>query len=335
MAARAEWPIESRHQQVLNLGIPEAYEHVRSQILALLKEYAIDYVKWDHNRDLVEAGTQLDGGRPGVHAQTRAFYRLLDEIREAHPGLKIESCSSGGARVDLGVLERADRIWVSDNIDPLDRQAMLRWTAQLVPPEYLGSHIASGRSHTTGRRHDLGFRAATAVFGHLGVEWDLARASEQELAELEAWIAFYKEQRGLLLAGDLVRMDRGDDDVLVHGVVAPDRSRALFAMVTTRSLYPDPAGPLRFRGLDPDRRYRVRPVVVGAPPPGLVPPPWWGPGLDGGILTGAALAHAGVAVPRMHPDQVVLYRADPAEAPGWAWAMPPGAARRPTTATTQ
>ena len=29
MAARAEWPIESRYQQVLNLGIPEAYEHVK------------------------------------------------------------------------------------------------------------------------------------------------------------------------------------------------------------------------------------------------------------------------------------------------------------------
>ena len=88
----------------------------------MLKEYPIDYLKWDHNRDLVEAGTQPDGGRPGVHAQTLAFYRLLDELRAAHPGLEIESCSSGGGRVDLGVLERTDRVWVSDNIDPHDRQ---------------------------------------------------------------------------------------------------------------------------------------------------------------------------------------------------------------------
>jgi alpha-galactosidase len=104
-------------------------------------------------------------------------YRLMDELRAAHPGLEIESCSSGGARVDLGVLERTDRIWVSDNIDPHDRQQMLRWTTQLVPPEYLGSHIASGASHTTGRRHDLAFRAGTAIFGHLGIEGDLATAS--------------------------------------------------------------------------------------------------------------------------------------------------------------
>lgn len=326
MAARAEWPVESRYQQVLNLGIPEAYEHVKGQVLAVLKEYPIDYVKWDHNRDLVEAGTQGDAGRPGVHAQTLAFYRLLDEIRAAHPGLEIESCSSGGARVDLGVLERADRVWVSDNIDPHDRQGMLRWTTQLIPPEFMGSHIASGRSHTTGRRHDLGFRAATAIFGHLGIEWDLTEATDLELAELSTWIGLYKDERELLLGGDLIRMDGVDPRLYVHGVVAPDRSRAMFAAGSTDSLYPDPPGRLKFRGLEPARRYRVRPVFVGAVPSGLHAPAWWGAPAEmkqdvfphtafhGVVVTGSVLEHVGMASPRMHPDQVVLYRADATEA---------------------
>jgi alpha-galactosidase len=315
MSARREWPIESRRQQVLNLGIPGAYAHVKGQILALLDEYAISYIKWDHNRDLIEAGTQTDGGRPGVHAQTLAFYRLLDEIRAAHPDLEIESCSSGGARIDLAVLERTDRVWVSDNIDPHDRQRMLSWTGQLLPPEYLGSHIASGRSHATGRIHDLGFRAGTAIFGHLGIEWDLALASTDEMAQLRAWIAFYKEQREFLLTGTLVRMDNMADGaggpVHLHGVVAPDRSRALFAFAPADSLYPNPAPRLRFRGLDPDRAYRVRPVLVGAVPSGLQPPQWWGgPEHPGAVFLGAALESAGVAAPIVHPDQVVLLRID-------------------------
>jgi alpha-galactosidase len=309
MAARAAWPIESRTQQVLNLGIPEAYEHVKTQILAVLREYDIGYVKWDHNRDLIEAGDQTHHGRPGAHAQTLAFYRLLDEIRAAHPGLEIESCSSGGARVDLAVLERTDRIWVSDNIDPHDRQRMMRWTAQLVPPEYLGSHIASGHSHVTGRRHDLAFRAGTAIFGHLGIEWDLAQATETEAAELRDWVAFFRDERDLLLGGDIVRLDGYDDRILVHGVVAPDRSRALFAMAITDSITPDPAARLRLRDLDPEARYRIRPVLVGPEPPGLIAPRWWGADRSGRILTGAALEQAGVACPRTHPDQVVLYEA--------------------------
>ena len=328
MAARSDWPAESRQQQVLNLGIPEAYEHVKGQILALLAEYRIDYIKWDHNRDLVEAGNQLDGGRPGVHQQTLAFYALLREIRTLHPELEIESCSSGGARVDLGVLEHTDRVWVSDNIDPHDRQTMLRWTTQLLPPEYLGSHIASGRSHTTGRQHDLAFRAGTAVFGHLGVEWDLATASGQDLETLRRWIDFYKQERSLLLAGDVVRMDGPDSNVMVHGVVSKDRSGAVFAAAALDSLYPDPAPRLKLRGLDPDTTYRVEPVFTGPTPAGLEPPLWWGQptaagkaiertslratarngvSFPGASFPGCVLADVGVTSPRIHPDQVVLY----------------------------
>lgn len=327
MSARSQWPIESRYQQVLNLGIPGAYAHVKNQIFAILDEYAIGYIKWDHNRDLIEAGTRPEGGRPGVHAQTHAFYRLLDEIRTAFPELEIESCSSGGARVDLGVLEHTDRVWVSDNIDPLDRQQMLRWTTQLVPPEFMGSHIASGRSHTTGRVHDLGFRAATAVFGHLGIEWDLAQATQEELRELRLWIDFYKANRDLLLAGDVVRMDRHDDNLLVHGVVAPSGARAIFAVVAVGSLEAVPGARLRFRGLEPTSAYRVRPLIVGTPPFRLQAPTWWfGTSAEppssagyrpfdtsrdypGAVFTGLALAHVGVAAPILRPEQALLFEA--------------------------
>jgi alpha-galactosidase len=278
---------------------------------ALLDEYDIAYIKWDHNRDLVEAGDQTDGGRPAVHRQTAAFYRLVDELKAAHPGLEIESCSSGGARIDLGVMERADRVWVSDCIDPLERQTMMRWTAQLLPPEYLGSHIASGRSHTTGRVHDLGFRAATAVFGHLGIEWDLGRASSAELDDLEAWIRFYKEHRALLLGGTLVRMDGFDPNLWVHGVVAPDASEAIVAMVLLGSVSASPGPRLRFRGLDADASYRLRPLVVGTPPGGLEPARWWGdgPAYPGVVVTGGTIEHVGVAAPVVFPDQAVLFHA--------------------------
>ncbi|HEY3410225.1 MAG TPA: alpha-galactosidase, partial [Propionicimonas sp.] len=228
MATGDRTSVPSRHQQVINLGLPDCYDYIRDAMLAILAEYDISYIKWDHNRDLIDAGTS-PAGRPGVHAQTEAVYRLMDELKAAHPGLEIESCSSGGARVDLGILQHTDRVWVSDCIDPHERQHMMRWTQQLLPPELLGSHIASGTSHTTGRTHELNFRAATAVFGHLGIEWDLRRATAEELEELAQWIAFYKANRGLLLGGDLVRVDFPDAALNAFGVVAPDKSRAIYS----------------------------------------------------------------------------------------------------------
>lgn len=300
-------PVPARHQQVLDLTHPGAYQHVRDQIVALVHQYGIDYIKWDHNRDLVDAGSTRTG-RAGVHEQTLAAYRLLDEIRLASPGLEIESCSSGGARVDLEILEHTDRVWASDCIDAHERQQIQRWTAQLLPPELIGSHVGADRAHTTGRRLDLDFRAATAVFGHFGVEWDLSAATPQERIELARWIAYYKGVRGLIHSGRVVRRSLEGGDLWLHGAVAPDRTEALY-MVTLRERHITwPVGPVRLPGLDPDRVYRVfadGPTATSDLDP-TVAPSWW---RDGLTLTGAGLSLAGVHVPALDPDQAVLIRA--------------------------
>ena len=109
---------------MLDLAVPEAWEHVRGQISALVTELGIDFIKWDHNRDLAEpVHVGADGvGRPGTHVQTLAAYALIARLKADHPGLEIESCSSGGARTDLGILEITDRVWASDSNDPVERQ---------------------------------------------------------------------------------------------------------------------------------------------------------------------------------------------------------------------
>ena len=170
LRGRALLPPTWRHQQVLDLQHPDAYAHVRDSLMAILDEYAVAFLKWDHNRDLIDVA---HGGRPAVHGQTLAFYRLLDELRAAHPGLEIESCASGGGRIDLEVLTRTDRVWPSDTIDAVERQRIQRWTSLLVPPERLGAHVGGPVAHTTGRHASLGFRAATALLGHFGMEWDV------------------------------------------------------------------------------------------------------------------------------------------------------------------
>jgi alpha-galactosidase len=233
---------------------------------------------------------------------------LLDELRARHPGVEIESCSSGGLRIDLEVLERTDRVWGSDVIDPLERQQIQRWTAQLLPPELVGSHVGAPRAHTTGRTHDLSFRAGTALFGSFGIEWDLTSATDDERKELASWVAFYKEVRGLLHTGEMVRAPRHDPAFAVHGVVAQDRSDALFALVQLTTPETSVPGALRLPGLDPDRRYRVQVQAPGDRPAtrGLRPPAWLA---DGVTLPGSVLGRVGLRAPALHPEQLLLLRA--------------------------
>lgn len=304
MRARAELPPEWRHQQVLNLTVPAAWEYLRSSISRLVEEYGIGYLKWDHNRELIEAGSA--GGRAAVHEQTLACYRLMDSLRAAHPGLEIESCASGGGRIDLEMLTHTQRVWPSDCIDPHERQSIMRWTSQIAAPEYLGSHIASPRSHTTGRVSDLSFRAGTALWGHLGFEWDLLAVSQQDLAQLREWVGFFKAHRGELLSGDIVRRDVADGSMWLHGVVAADRSSGLFQLTTRERSPLSPRGMMAIPGLDPQLSYRLRAVLVGGGPEGLVAPPWAAGGV---VLPGSVLAEVGVHTPLLNPDQVLILEA--------------------------
>ena len=294
-------PVESRHQQVLNLAIPQAYAQVRDQLSEILRRYEIDYLKWDHNRDLVDAGS-AGSGRPAVHAQTLAAYRLMDELRAVRPGLEIESCASGGARVDLEVLQRTDRVWASDCIDALERQQIDWWTKQLIPPELVGSHIASVPFHTTGRILGLPMRAATAVFGHLGIEWDITQAGPEELAVLKGWIDWHKQHRALLHSVRMVRLAWPDVALRVRGLV--DDSGGIFSVAMVAMPGPMGLGLLPLPGLEPQARYRVQ--VVFADQIVQLPQAWQAAPIE---LSGAQLAAGVLRAPVMFTDQVLVVEA--------------------------
>jgi alpha-galactosidase len=317
MAAGERVSPTARSQQVLDLANPQAYRYLLERLDALLSENAIRYLKWDHNRDLVDAGHPATG-RAGVHNQTLAVYRLLDELRIRHPGLEIESCSSGGGRVDLEVLARTDRVWASDCIDAHERVVIQRWTSLLIPLELIGSHIGAPRSHTTKRDLPLDMRAGTAIFGHLGIEWDLTQASEGELDRLRQWVNLYKQVRGLLHTGVLVHGELSNPAYELTGVVAQDGTEALYAVTATATSVSYPPGSVALPGLDPARTYRVRPQPPGDITDGNAADwgaalPWWSP--TGVRLSGRALDTAGLQLPVLYPDRVVLIRVTEAADP--------------------
>lgn len=296
-------PVMGRQQLVLDCGRGEVRQYLYDRLDALLIEYPIAYLKWDMNRDLVQ-GSGADG-RSGAHAHVIGLYQLLDDLRSAHPDVEIESCASGGGRADLGILARTDRVWTSDCNDALERQRIQHGFSLLFPPEFMGAHLGPPAAHTTGRRQPLGFRLATALFGHLGIEWNLLDTSPEDRAAIAEAIEIHKRLRPLLHDGDVVRVDSPDPSVLIHGVVAPDRSRAVMAYVQLEPTSTTIPPMLHLAGLDPARRYRVT-VHDGfgsAVDFGRTRPAW----LDDGIeFSGAQLLATGLQPPVLHPESVLL-----------------------------
>ena len=290
-----------RHQLVLDLGHEDAYKHVLEQTSSVLAAHNIVYIKWDHNRVLVDAGHL---GVAGVRRQTQAIYRLFAELKKRHPGLEIESCASGGARIDLGVIDYVDRFWTSDNNDALERQTIQRWTSQVIPPEMLGTHIGPTHGHQTGRTLELSMRAITALFGHAGIEWNITQATAEERANLATWAKYYKDNRALLHSGKSVRIDYPDEHGYLYGVISADTKKSIFAYVQlTPTVTIHPAS-LKFAGLDAAANYSVKAVYpAGKPRFMLITPPQW---MDGITMSGSALATIGVSAPILAPANAVL-----------------------------
>ena len=304
--------VSYRTQYVLDLANPAAYEHVRGQMAALVEQLGIDYIKWDHNKLVTEAVSPRTG-RPAVHQQTLAVYRIFTDLKAAHPGLEIESCSSGGGRVDLGILEVADRIWGSDCVDPVERADIQRYTSLLVPPEMIGEHVGASPAHSTHRATTQELRMAMAFFGHMGIEWNLLKEPQEDIDKLAEWVAEFKKHREWFAVDAVVHSDAADPAVRLDGVVMPNQAAAIyrFTQLTTSQTYP--AAPVRLPGLDPDKVYEVSPLDVSLDlakqdiANGQSPLGWWKAG--GVRMTGRALATYGIRPPALHPAQAVLFKA--------------------------
>ena len=262
------------------------------------------------NKLVTEPGSRRSG-RPAVHAQTLAVYNIFKGLKTAHPGLEIESCSSGGGRVDLGILEHADRIWVSDCVDPVERADIQRYTSLLVPPAMMGEHVGASPAHSTQRATSQELRMAMAFFGHMGIEWNLLKEPDEALAKLAVWVAEFKKHRDWFAIDTCVHADSNDPAVRLDGMVMPNRDAAIyrFTQLTTSQTYP--AAPVHLPGLDPERTYRVSPLDPSLDLTGLTNGQstlgWWNE--EGVVLTGEALQRYGIRPPSLHPQQAVLLKA--------------------------
>lgn len=279
-------PLE-RDCLLLDLSLPAVRAHLIADFHQIMAESPVDFVKWDHNRDLVDASLRSRPGAAASHAQTLGLYALLDDLAAEFPEIAWESCASGGGRIDIGILERVQSAWTSDNTDPLSRQYTQAWTAQLAPLEYLGSHLTESPSHQTGRMTSLDFRAATAFIGQFGIQWDLRGAALAERERIAEWCALYKQHRELLHSGRLQRVDLGGG-LVATGVIAQDKSEAVFSYAQVDEIVPVPPR-LRISGLAETGRYEVSSI---SPAGGTAA---WD--VDGIVVSGSALAARGLPGP--------------------------------------
>ena len=251
----------SRTQYVLDFSKKEVREYIGDMLENLLAEVPVSYIKWDMNRTFSEVfsnGNDREYQGKVCHKYILGVYELYERLTSRFPHVLFESCASGGARFDPGMLYYAPQGWTSDDTDAIERLKIQYGTSMVYPVSCMGSHVSASPNHQTNRVTPLETRADVAYFGTFGYELDLLKLDEEDKAEIRRQIAFMKEKRDLIQKGTFYRLKspfEGNETAWM--IVSEDQKKALVGYY--RVMQPVNVGfkRLKLKGLKEDICYKV------------------------------------------------------------------------------
>jgi alpha-galactosidase len=255
---------ELRNQLVLNLARDEVREYIFGVLDKLATDYPIRYFKWDMNRSFSEPGWPEAGPaeeRKLWVAYVRNLYQIIDRLRAKHPGLEIESCSGGGGRVDLGILQRVDEVWTSDNTDAFDRLRIQEGFSQAHAARIMSAWVTDSPNWVNGRVASLSYRFLVAMQGALGIGSNLNKWTDEDFALARKLVAFDKRIRATVQNGDLYRLfSPRAGDLTANQYVGPGGKQSVLFAFRHSQQYHTAVPAIRLRGLDPRALYRIESI---------------------------------------------------------------------------
>lgn len=252
-------------ERVLDLAKPVVRDYVEGHILRLIERYRLDMFRLDYNLDAWEGGFNLRAGRQEntLWRHVEAIHAIFDTVRRRFPQLQLENCSSGGGRTDLGMNSRFTTAWISDWMKMPRTVRILNGMSMALPPDMLNRLFGvcmngSYRGNPETQLHVLLLAHPTVS----GLTPSLGEANPETLRLTKKYLALYR---------DFIRPFQREARLYHHTPVLPgadgsgwcalesvsvDRGRAVAAVFRLVNA-PADEYQLRFRGLDPGRRYRV------------------------------------------------------------------------------
>ena len=177
----------------LCLGHPEVQRWMAADMIRVVQDYGVDWLKWDYNIGYglgCNAGNHGHQSTDGHYAHTLGLYHVLDSLRKACPDLVIENCASGGHRVDLGTLRHTHTNWISDYThQAASCRQHVQGAGLFLPLPHLNTWVLDDRT-TTEFRSRMG--------GAFGVSSRMGTWTPGELDLFEQAVVEYKRLRPFL-----------------------------------------------------------------------------------------------------------------------------------------
>lgn len=247
-------PMLGRNQYVIDMSREDVRNNIWEQMYHVLSQNNIEYLKWDFNRNITDAGSALlppERKKEFFHRFVLGTYDLMNRLVTTFPNILFENCSGGGGRFDPAMLSYSPQIWASDNTDPIERLFIQFGTSMCYPASAVGAHVSA--SSRTGYET----KCNVARWGTFGLELDPTELTEEEADVIRRQIEEYHKNYELVNRGDLYRLVSPFENSYraVWQFVSPDKSRTMVTLVTIREECRQHLL-VKLRGLAPDAYYK-------------------------------------------------------------------------------
>ena len=245
-----------RNQLVLDLTNPQVQDFVFSVIDNLFtKNPNLAYIKWDCNAVVYNAYSAHIANQSHFYLQyVQGLYSVLQKIRKKYPTVPMMLCSGGGGRVDYGALQYFTEFWPSDNTDPLER-IFMQWEYSYFYPA-----ISSSNHVTDWGKQPLKYRTDVAMMGKLGFDIVVNKLNANDLRFCQEALKTYNAYKPVIWQGDQYRLqDPRDNSVAaILYLNAEKNTGILFNYLVNNRYDAGSERPIRMKGLDPQKRYRLK-----------------------------------------------------------------------------
>ncbi len=244
-----------RNQLVLDLTNPKVQDFVFGVVDGLFtRNPDLAYIKWDCNAVMYNAASATLKDQSHFYVDyVRGLYKVLERLRAKYPKVPMMLCSGGGGRVDYGALQYFTEYWPSDNTDPLER-IFIQWEYSYFYPA-----MASSNHVTDWGKQPLKFRTDVAMMGKLGFDIVVSKLKPEDLQFVQSAVSNYNSLKDVIWAGDQFRLSNPTDNS-VASVLYVDEGKSrgvLFNYLVNERYGAGSLLPIRLKGLDPARKYRV------------------------------------------------------------------------------
>jgi len=263
LAYQGEW-------RLLNLGNPEAWKWLVNHVDGLIKKEGIDLYRQDFNMDpLYFWQTNEAPDRQGINEirHVTGYLAYWDELLRRNPGLRIDSCASGGRRNDLETMRRAVPLLRDDYLfEPTGQQNHTYGLAPWLPYYGTGTRFvqksAGPANSVDGKPIEELVKFDPYLFRSqmtpcLNACWDLRRR-DFNYDELRRALAHFERVAPSMLADyyPLTPYSTGDEAMVAWQFHRPEAGQG-FVQAFRRAKSPAKSGKLKLQGLEASAKYEV------------------------------------------------------------------------------